>query len=95
MSLTTSSRRPASSCRGVTSGDAIRGERMSQGTVYEFFWDPAKAKSNARKHNLTFDQAATVFLDALALTVYDELDSQDEERLVYTRLRCPRRNSWL
>lgn len=41
---------------------------------------PAKAQSNARKHDITFDQAATVFLDALALTVYDESNSQDEER---------------
>jgi len=53
---------------------------MSQGTVYEFLWDPAKARSNARKHDVTFDQAATVFLDALALTVYDEPNSHDEER---------------
>jgi len=30
---------------------------MSQGTVYEFLWDPAKAQSNARKHDITFDQA--------------------------------------
>ena len=36
---------------------------------------------NARKHDVTFEEeAATVFLDALALTVYDELNSQDEER---------------
>jgi uncharacterized DUF497 family protein len=53
---------------------------MSQGTVYEFHYDPAKARSNAHKHDVTFDQAATVFLDARALTVYDELNSQDEER---------------
>ncbi len=53
---------------------------MSQGTVYEFLWDPAKARSNSRKHDVTFDQAATVFLDALALTVYDEPNSHDEER---------------
>ena len=47
---------------------------------YDFQWDPAKALSNARKHNVTFDQAATVFLDPLALTVYDETNSQNEER---------------
>jgi len=45
---------------------------MSEGTVYEFLWDPAKAQLNAHKHDVTFDQAATVFLDVLALTVYDE-----------------------
>jgi uncharacterized DUF497 family protein len=53
---------------------------MSEGTVYEFLWDPAKAQLNVRKHAVTFDQAATVFLDVLALTVYDESSSQDEER---------------
>jgi hypothetical protein len=29
---------------------------------------------------VTFDQAATVFLDALALTVYDEANSRNEDR---------------
>jgi uncharacterized DUF497 family protein len=29
---------------------------------------------------MTFDEAATVFLDALALTVYDEANSQNEDR---------------
>jgi uncharacterized DUF497 family protein len=53
---------------------------MDQGITYDFEWDPAKALSNAHKHDVTFDQAATVFLDALALTVYDEAGSQDEER---------------
>jgi uncharacterized DUF497 family protein len=53
---------------------------MSGETVYEFGWDPAKPISNARKHGITFDQAATVLLDALALTVYDDASSQHEER---------------
>jgi|307.fasta_scaffold14476_3 uncharacterized DUF497 family protein len=53
---------------------------MNHGTFYDFLWDPAKARSNAHKHDVTFDQAATVFLDALALTVYDESNSRDEER---------------
>ena len=52
---------------------------MSQ-AIYDFDWDPAKALSNLRKHGVSFDQAATVFLDALALTVYDATSSQDEER---------------
>ena len=41
---------------------------------------PAKALHNSRKHDVTFDRAATVFLDAFALTVYDELNSQNEDR---------------
>jgi uncharacterized protein len=53
---------------------------MSQETGYEFQWDPAKALSNIRKHGVSFEEAATVFLDALALTVYDAASSQDEER---------------
>jgi uncharacterized DUF497 family protein len=53
---------------------------MSSETVYDFEWNPAKALYNARKHGITFDQAATVFLDALALTVYDEANSQSEDR---------------
>jgi uncharacterized protein len=52
---------------------------MSQ-AVYEFEWDSAKALLNLRNHGITFDQAATVFLDALALTVYDAASSQAEER---------------
>jgi uncharacterized DUF497 family protein len=53
---------------------------MSQDTVYEFDWDSAKALLNRRNHGVTFDQAATVFLDALALTVYDPISSRGEER---------------
>ena len=49
-------------------------------TNYDFQWDPAKALSNLNKHGVTFDQAATVFLDALALTVYDAANSLDEDR---------------
>ena len=53
---------------------------MSQEIDFRFEWDPAKAQSNARKHGVTFDQAATVFLDAHALSVYDETHGQDEDR---------------
>ena len=53
---------------------------MSQEVVYDFEWDTAKALANAKKHGVTFDQAATVFLDALTLTVFDAAHSQHEER---------------
>ena len=53
---------------------------MSQEIVYDFEWDPAKALLNVRKHGVTFDQAATVFLDALTLTAFDARHSQNEER---------------
>ena len=48
--------------------------------VYDFQWDGVKALSNASKHGVTFEQAASVFLDPLALTVFDEAHSQREER---------------
>jgi uncharacterized DUF497 family protein len=35
--------------------------------VGDFEWDEAKARSNVRKHGVTFEEAMTVFLDELAL----------------------------
>jgi uncharacterized DUF497 family protein len=34
--------------------------------IYE--WDPKKAKANLRKHRVSFEEAATVFLDPFAVT---------------------------
>ena len=50
------------------------------GAQLEFTWDPIKAQSNVAKHGVSFGQAATVLLDALALTVFDAGHSQGEER---------------
>jgi len=46
----------------------------------EVTWDANKAQSNIAKHGVTFAQAATVLLDPLAITVFDEAHSQTEER---------------
>jgi hypothetical protein len=46
--------------------------------VYE--WDAKKAKGNRRKHRVSFEDAATVFLDPLALTFPDPYHSLEEER---------------
>ncbi|MDR1277010.1 MAG: BrnT family toxin [Candidatus Accumulibacter sp.] len=43
-------------------------------------WDTTKARSNIDEHDVTFTQAATVLLDPLALTVFDEEHSETEER---------------
>ncbi len=48
----------------------------------QFEWDPKKARLNLRKHGITFDEAATVFLDDLSLTGYDPDHSNDEDRFV-------------
>jgi uncharacterized DUF497 family protein len=36
-----------------------------------FTWDPRKAAANLRKHGVSFEEAATVFADPLALAVED------------------------
>jgi|SRR5882724_3502769 len=43
-------------------------------------WDPIKAQANLAKHGVSFAQGATVLLDPLALTVFDAVHSQNEER---------------
>ena len=49
---------------------------------YTFEWDPIKAKKNLRKHRLSFDRAAEVFADPLAISIADEEHSKWEERWV-------------
>jgi len=48
----------------------------------EFIWDPRKAAVNLRKHKVSFQEAATVFSDALSATASDPDHSQEEERLI-------------
>jgi uncharacterized DUF497 family protein len=43
-------------------------------------WDPAKAAENLRKHGVSFMEAASVFLDPLAMTYPDPDHSADEDR---------------
>jgi len=39
-----------------------------------FTWDPRKAAVNLRKHGISFEEAASVFADPLALVVEDAVD---------------------
>lgn len=48
----------------------------------DFVWDPAKAAGNVPKHGVTFDEAATVFLDELAVSGSDPDHSVDESRYI-------------
>jgi uncharacterized DUF497 family protein len=50
--------------------------------VLNFTWDPAKAASNAKKHGVTFPEAATAFGDPLSLTVPDPNHSKGEARFL-------------
>lgn len=45
-----------------------------------FEWDKDKAEANLKKHGVSFDEASTVFNDALALIFDDETHSTDEKR---------------
>ena len=50
----------------------------------DFEWDIHKAQTNARKHGVSFEEAATVFGDPLSLTIHDPLHSRSEDRFVTT-----------
>ena len=47
-----------------------------------FEWDPAKAAENLATHGVSFQEAATVFRDALSATGSDPDHSFGEERFV-------------
>ena len=47
-----------------------------------FEWDPAKAAANLRTHGVSFEEAATVFQDPLAMVHSDPDHSESEERAI-------------
>jgi uncharacterized DUF497 family protein len=47
-----------------------------------FEWDRRKARSNLRKHRVSFREAAAVFADPFSITIADPVHSSDEERQV-------------
>jgi len=47
-----------------------------------FEWDEEKAKTNLRKHEITFEEAESVFEDEFLITFPDEFHSIDEERYI-------------
>ena len=49
---------------------------------YNFEWDPMKARDNRDKHDVTFDEAATVFGDSKALSIFDPDHSETEDRWI-------------
>ena len=48
----------------------------------DFEWDPKKAAKNKVDHKVTFEEAATVFADPLALTFSDPDHSEGEYRFL-------------
>jgi len=56
-------------------------------------WDPAKARTNLKKHGVSFQEASSVFDDLLFITFLDMEHSLDEER--YITLGLSQRNRLL
>ncbi len=54
----------------------------------EFEWDPKKSAANERKHDITFQEASTVFGDRLAMTFADPDHSKNEERYLTLGCQC-------
>jgi uncharacterized DUF497 family protein len=50
--------------------------------MVNFEWDPGKARQNRRKHRISFQEAATVFGDPLAVTYPDPDHSLSEQRFI-------------
>jgi uncharacterized DUF497 family protein len=57
----------------------------------QIVWDRAKAKSNLRKHGVSFEEAQTVFYDRLSSTLPDDLHSEEEERFLTVGMSFNRR----
>jgi uncharacterized DUF497 family protein len=48
----------------------------------KFEWDERKNQLNIKKHNVSFEDAETVFQDSFAVYLEDEEHSRDEERFI-------------
>lgn len=46
----------------------------------QFEWDPDKAQSNLRKHHVSFEEAARVFLDPNRIETFDGREAYGEDR---------------
>lgn len=47
-----------------------------------FEWDEEKAEANLKKHNVSFEDAASVFFDPFSITIPDPDHSDEEERYI-------------
>jgi uncharacterized DUF497 family protein len=49
---------------------------------FQFEWDPEKAEKNLKKHEVSFEEASTIFEDPQFISFLDEAHSADEERQI-------------
>jgi uncharacterized protein len=57
----------------------------------QFEWTAEKAATNHARHNVSFEEASTVFADPLSTTILDQEHSDDEVRFLTTGLSNQRR----
>ena len=50
--------------------------------MIEFEWDVAKAVANLKKHQVSFDEAKSVFFDEFGVQFFDDKHSSEEERFL-------------
>jgi uncharacterized protein len=50
--------------------------------MIKFEWDLPKAAANLKKHQVSFDEAKSVFYDEFAIQFFDEDHSSDKERFL-------------
>lgn len=56
-----------------------------------FEWDEEKNARNIQRHAIDFDEAKTVFRDLYAITIFDRLHSDSEDRFIDIGLSNRRR----
>jgi uncharacterized protein len=50
--------------------------------MIKFDWHPSKAAANLKKHQVSFEEAQTVFYDDFAVQFFDDEHSHEEERFL-------------
>lgn len=50
--------------------------------MINFEWDSDKAATNLKKHNVSFEEAKTVFYDEFAVQFFDDEHSDGEDRFL-------------
>lgn len=50
--------------------------------MIKFEWDSAKAETNLKKHDVSFEEAQTVFYDEFAIQFFDDEHSDSEQRFL-------------
>ena len=69
-------------CLQVSQQWMVSQKSADMASQYSFDWSHTKARRNLAKHGVSFRQAMSVFRDPLALTLYDDEHSDDEERWI-------------